>query len=367
MPNARAAQRLAAVEHMTKAASVSAVITYHESPETIGRVLDGLLQQDHVLEQIVIVDNGSRQGLDHLASMPARVSVIRLPAGTGLSRARNVGLAKIQSEFALVLDDDIYLAPDCLNRMMAAGLETGASAVCPRIVFHPADAVIQCDGASIHFAGMLALNNKNASISGLPRTRHRCGAFIGACVLFNRQLLTGLGGFDEDYYFYFEDLELSYRLREHGHEIWCEPNGVVFHDRGLGTPALSFRGQERYPAQRAYFNLRHRWLTMLLHYQVRTLTALLPALALYDLAALAECIRRGFLAQWLEAVRSILRMLPQIQAKRARWQAERTIADGEILTGGPLPFAAGLLEGRIAARMARLLGALMQLNWNLTR
>jgi len=367
MPNAQVARRLAAVELMTKAASVSAVVTYHESPETIRRVLDGLLQQDYALEQIVIVDNGSRQGLDHLASTRARVSAIRLPAGTGLSRARNVGLAKVESEFALVLDDDIYLAPDCLNRMMAAALETGASAVCPRIVFHPEDAVIQCDGASIHFAGMLALDNKDASISGMPGSRHRCGAFIGACVLFNRQLLTGLGGFDEDYYFYFEDLELSYRLRAHGHEIWCEPNGVVFHDRGRGTPELSFRGQGRYPAQRAYFNLRHRWMTMLLHYQVRTLAALLPALALYDLASLTECIRRGFLAQWFEAARSVLRMLPQVQTKRARWQAERTVADREILSGGPLPFATGLLEGRTAARVAHLLGALMQLNWNLTR
>jgi GT2 family glycosyltransferase len=352
---------------MSRQPSVSAVITYHESPDTLARVLDALMQQTEPLSQIVVVDNGSRQEMPALKIPHPQVSVIRLPENTGLTHARNVGLAAVSSELVLLLDDDIYLAPGCLDRMTAAMHETGAAVICPRIVYHPGDSVIQCDGASIHFAGMLALNHKDESASVSQAQRLDCGAFIGACILAKRAMLADLGGFDEDYFFYFEDLELSYRLRARGEVIWCEPQAVVSHDRGRGTPDLSFRGEGSYPRKRAYLTLRHRWLTMALHFQLRSLLLLSPALALYELTAFAECLRRGWLREWFKAAWSLMRRLPKIAARRSRWQSERVVRDRRILVGGPLPFADGVFRSRAAARFARLLGAVMEFNWRIVR
>jgi len=352
---------------MSSRPSVSAVVTYHESPATIGHVVDALLRQDYAIERIIVVDNGSRQGLEQLESSYPQVSVIRLTENTGLTHARNIGLARVTSELVLLLDDDIYATPDCLSLMVTAMLETGAAVVCPRIVFHPDGSVIQCDGANVHFAGMLGLNNKEAPVSGAPAVRRNCNAFIGACILIKRQLLLDLGGFDEDYFFYFEDLELSYRLRALGHSIWCEPGAVVFHERGRGTPDLSFRGEGTYPPQRAYFILRHRWLSMALHYQARSLLILFPALALYDLAAFLECVHRGWLPQWGKAVWSLLRGVRGILERRKWWQSARRTADAEILSGGPLPFAAGFAGSGSAAWAAQALSQLLNHYWTRTR
>ncbi|HEY5984606.1 MAG TPA: glycosyltransferase family 2 protein, partial [Anaerolineales bacterium] len=323
---------------MTRRPSVEAIIVHHESPATLTRVLETLKQQDQALDGIVVVDNGSRDEFGHMQTAHPDVRWVRLPENTGLTHARNAGLAQVTSELVLVLDDDVYLTRGGLRLMLNAMETTGAAVVCPRILIHPADSLIQCDGASIHFAGMLTLNNRDALISETPPLPSDCGAFIGACILARRQLLTDLGGFDEDYFFYFEDLELSYRMRALGHRIWCAADAVALHDLGQGTPGLSFRGSGHYPARRAYLTLRHRWITMLLHFQVRTLLLLSPALALYDLAAFIACVGRGFGREWIGAVRSLLQDLPSLQARRRRWQARRTRGDGAILAGGSLPF-----------------------------
>jgi GT2 family glycosyltransferase len=352
---------------MSTRPSVSAVVTHHESPATITRVLNALLRQDHALDSIIVVDNGSRQGLDQLESSYPQVSLIRLPENTGLTHARNIGLSEVNSELVLVLDDDIYPAPGCVSQLVAAALETGAAVVCPRVVFDPDGSVIQCDGASIHFAGMLALNNKDAPLDSSRAAGRECGAFIGACILIKRQLLLDVGGFDEDYFFYLEDFELSYRLRGLGHAIWCEPGAVVFHERGRGTSDLSFRGEGTYPRRRAYYTLRHRWLTMALHYQLRSVLALFPALALYDLAAFLECIRRGWVPEWFKALWSLLCGMPGTLKRRKRWQSTRCTADADILVGGPLPFAAGFARSGFAACAVHALSVSLNHYWKWAR
>ena len=237
----------------------------------------------------------------------------------------------------------------------------------PQIILHPEDAVIQCEGASIHFAGMLTLNNKDAALADGSPARRSVGAFIGACLLMERRLAMDLGGFDEDYFFYFEDMELSYRLRALGYAIWLQPSAKVFHDRGSGTPALSFRGEGKYPARRAFLNIRNRWLTILLHYGARTMVVLSPTLAVYELAAFLECIRRGWFPQWFKAAVSLMGRLPRIISQRRRWQRTRRVADRDILTGGPLPFTSGFVEPGLMSQAIRGLDGILNGYWQWVR
>jgi len=341
-------------------AGISAVVIHHDRRDTIGRVLKSLAEQESPVERVVVIDNGSAQPL----SAPRGVRVHRLDKPVGLSEARNVGLRLVGSEVVLLLDDDVYVSPDGLSLLSVALTETKAAVVCPRILFHPEDAVIQCDGASLHYAGMLSLNNKDLAAAYGPLSRFPVGAFIGACLLVRRQVLLDLGGFDEDYYFYLEDMELSYRLAAQGHSVWCEPRALVFHDRGLGAPALSFRGGGPYPAKRAYYTLRHRWLTVLLHYQLRTCLLLAPALAAYELAALVECLRRGWLGLWLGAGSSLASRLPVFLRRRRGLQRARTVPDRDILSGGHLPFASGFAASGLQSQAVRLLDSVMGGYWN---
>lgn len=346
---------------------VSAVIINHNSNGTVLEVIRALKLQTRSVDSILVIDNGSTDAAPaQIRSEFPDVRLMELKENVGLSRARNIGLNNMDADLVLLVDDDVYLEAHALRRMLASCEQTGAAIVCPRVVFYPARDSVQCDGAAIHFAGMLELMNAGGRAANAPGA-FAANAFIGACLLVDRRALLALGGFDEDYFFYFEDMEMSYRLRALGHTILCEPNAVAFHDRGAGTAGLSFRGGGSYPARRAYYVVRHRWLTLLLHYQARTFFLLLPALALYELASFAECVRRGWLFQWFRALWWIWSNMIRILKRRRKWQSLRCVQDREILSGGPLPFAAGFMSSDGIAGLARLLDRILAGYWGLVK
>ncbi len=349
---------------MSAQPSVCAVITNYNSEGTVLQALRALLDQDSPPAQIIVVDNGSQDAARPVQVEFPQVKLVQLKTNTGLSHARNVGLGQAASDYVLFLDDDVYLAPGCLGRLLQTAIETQATAVCPRVVLHPGDDLIQCEGAAVHFAGMLVLNRNGVSTSTAPAEPHPTGGFIGACILFRRSSMVDLGGFDEDYFFYFEDLELSYRLKALGHGIWCEPRAVARHDRGAGTPGLSFRGAGDYPRRRAYLTLRNSWLTVLLHYQARTLVALWPVFGMLKLGSLGQAISRGWWREWFGAATSLLREAPSILARRRRWQRLRRVPDRDILVGGPLPFAPGFIQGAASQSAVRLLNSALRHYWS---
>ncbi len=344
---------------------VSAVVVNHESGGVILETVRALTEQTYPLESIVVIDNHSQDGdPQRIQAAFPHVNLITLPENAGLSRARNTGLRQAEAELVLLLDDDLYLAPQALEWMVKAYQETKAAILCPRIIYYPEGDTIQCDGAALHFTGTLVLRNANCPVEQTPAVRSEVNAFIGACLLVDRQTLEDLGGFDESFFFYLEDLELAYRLRSLGFSLCCEPHAVGYHDRGQGTAGLSFRGQGDYPARRAFYVLRHRWLTMCLHYRVRSLVVLFPALCLYETAALGECLRRGWLLEWVRAAYSLMREGRSIWTKRKRWQGARKLEDRQLLTGGPLPLAAGFVRGKRMAGAVTVLEWLLNSYWN---
>lgn len=326
---------------------ISAVIINHDGGDTVLDVLRSVLEQDPPLESILVVDDNSQDGSPGLIrnSFPG-VQLIELERNRGISYARNVGLDQATGELVLFLDDDVSLEKHALQRLAQAQRETGAALVVPRIVFHPGDRLIQCDGAQIHMIGTLRLRHADQPIETCSANQSQVNAFIGACLLANRQTLTALGGFDSDYFFYFEDLELSYRLSGLGHKIVCAAQALAYHDRGHGTPQLSFRGSGAYPSRRAYYVIRNRWLTIGLHYQLRTWIILSPIMALYELTLFAGALSRGWLFEWLKAFCWMVKNAPNIRKRRTRWQNLREVPDREILIAGPLPFAPGFIQGR---------------------
>jgi GT2 family glycosyltransferase len=345
--------------------TISALLINHNGGHTILTAIQSLLDQRQTWEQIVVVDNGSTDGSnEEIRQHYPTVQLVELEENLGLPYARNLGISKIDGDLVLLMDDDVYLSPGSLEHMINAMQDTDAAVICPRIVLQPENEIIQCDGASIHYTGTLALRHSFEKITSHPPRRYLAAAFIGACLLFNANLLRELGGFDEDYFFYFEDLELSFRLSSLGHKIYCEENAVAVHERGAGTKGLSFRGKGEYPAKRAYYNLRHRWLTILIHFQLSTLILLFPALALYEMAAFIESFRRGWTGTYFKAALSVVQKRKSILQRRRYWGSKRKISDRHILTGGKLPLSQGFIEpSRI--KLARALDLVLNSYWNM--
>ncbi len=336
--------------------------------DRILRCLRALRGQHVPLQEVVVVDNGSTdQSLELIQRMDPGVRIVEMGENRGLPAARNAGLRALESELALSLDCDMYLEPDCVGRLVEARERCGADAVCPRIVLLPESDVVQCDGAWLYFLGTLGLRHAYRPIASLPRDAAPVGACTGGCILLDRQQTLGAHGFEELFFFYFEDLEFSLRLRARGWRFVCEPAAIAYHDRAEGTRGLSFRGKGRYPTRRAYLSMRHRWLSILIHYRSRTLLVLFPALASYEFATLGLAIRRGWFREWAAAWRWLFSQRATIAALRRREQAAKVVSDRELLEAGDLPLAPGLLPSAVERGMAGLLSQLFGTYWKVIR
>jgi hypothetical protein len=156
-------------------------------------------------------------------------------------------------------------------------------------------------------------------------------------------------------------------MRALGHAILCVPEAVVHHDRGRGTPGLSYRGQGTYPHRRAYLTMRHRLLTMVTHYRLRTLLILAPALVVYEAATLVFVLRNGWIRPWMDAWLWQLRNLADIRRRRRVIQARRLVPDRVLLSGGALPLAQGVAEQPVASAAVAVLSFCLNLYWRAVR
>jgi GT2 family glycosyltransferase len=348
--------------------TVSGVVVNHNGGEQILRCLRALRTQKPRLSELIAVDNGSTdQSVAAIVAEFPDITVIELGRNLGPAAARNAGLARAASALVLFVDDDVYLAPDCLRVLLDRQIKEQAAAVAPRLVLLPESELIQADGGDVHFVGTMILRNGRTLLAGAEAVARSIGAFSSSCVLVDRERVLEAGAFDEAYFIYLEDMELGLRLRAFGHGLMCEPAAVAYHERGGGTPGLSFRDSGAYPKRRAYFTMRNRLRTVLLHYRLSSIALLAPVLLVYEVAALIFATRRGWLGPWFRAWGWQLAHLRET-LRRRRWiQDRRRVEDGRLLMGGPIPLAPGVLRSPFEVRAASTFARILDRYWQWVR
>ena len=197
--------------------------------------LASLAAQELAPSEVIIVDNGSTDGsLGYLHDEHPAVRVIALGANTGFAHAANRGLRAASGDAVALINTDVELDPDWLRRM-AAVLEA-----------HPDSAAVACkmlslaDPDRVYDAGDVLRRDGACEQRGrFARDDGRFdapGDVFGACAgaaLYRRDVVLGLGGFDERYFAYLEDVDLALRLRLAGWGCRYEP--VVARHAGEGS------------------------------------------------------------------------------------------------------------------------------------
>jgi GT2 family glycosyltransferase len=346
---------------------ISAVVCNYQGEQYLGACLDALRAVGDALDEIVVVDNGSTDGGPALVeSRYPDVRLLRLGANRGPAAARNAGMRAARNRWVLAVDNDAEVAPGCVERLVAA-LEARPDAVAaqPRSLIAEDPTVVHYDGGSFHYAGLLSLRNfyrpvAEAEGAGIVDV----DGFVSVCVLLDRDVVLGVGGYDEEFFILFEDYDLSLRLRLAGHTIVSVEDAVVLH-RG-GTAGISFRA-DAYPKRRAFFHSRNRWLVLVKNHRWRTLLVSAPGLLAYEIVWLAFATARGHLPAHLLGKAAFIRRLPSALARRREIQSRRRVRDRDLLVGGPLTFSPLLLVRPGARAVANALSRTLALWWRAVR
>ena len=243
---------------------VSVVIVSYESRELLARCLASLAADPgrRSSTEVIVVDQASSDGTAAwLAAEHPDVRLVALPENSGFGAGNNRGAAVAEGRWLLLLNSDAFVRPgaiDELVRFAEARPEIGAAG--PRLLWPDGRLQRSCR----RFPTVFRLATEFLYLRKLaPRSRilngFYCGEFAhdearrvdwvtGACVLVRRELYERLGGFDEAFFLYSEEVDLLYRAARLGAETWYDPAAEVVHVWGATAgraSALTLEEQAR--------------------------------------------------------------------------------------------------------------------------
>lgn len=342
-------------------------IVNHDGAPYLARTLAAATSADQPFDEIMLVDNASNDGSPELVSerFPG-VQIVRLGANRGPGVARNAGAREALHPRILFIDNDVVLMPGCAERLGEA-LDARPDAVfaMPAVLHADEPGTVQYDGAGAHFAGLMILEGVGLPVARLPAAPREIGSLVTACFLADRRRWGEDPLFDEGFFLYLEDHELALRARLRGRVILSVPAARCLH--GAGSIGISLRQTGTYTALRVHHTMLNRWRILLKLYETRTLLLLSPTLAAFEAFQLGGALVKGWGRNWLGASRDLGRGLAEVRAGRRSFGERRRLGDGDVLTGGPLPFNPALAVSR-PERVARaLLDGIGVVNWRLVR
>ncbi|NLT06939.1 MAG: glycosyltransferase family 2 protein [Solirubrobacterales bacterium] len=230
-------------------AGVRALIVNHDGERLLGACLEALLAclaRHPGPARAVVVDNASSDRSVELVRrrFPA-VEVVERAVNDGFGAGVNAGLAGGDEEWALLVNSDMTLAPTALERLLAAAaVDPRVGAAGAQIRFAADPDVINSAGVSVDVLGVAA-----DRLAGLPLEagggppREVFGVSAGAA-LYRRAMLADIGGFDEAFFLYLEDVDVAWRARARGWRALYVPDAVAWHRHSAtarhGSPAKHF-------------------------------------------------------------------------------------------------------------------------------
>jgi GT2 family glycosyltransferase len=195
------------------------------------------LKESFVPVSIAVVDNTPNDpALEGALSPYPDIKLIRAPENLGFGRGNNLGiewaLTNTDSEFIFILNNDAMVEPGTLQRLeLAMEAHPEAGIVAPRIVLAEDTNVLWYGGGEVDWrrGGGIVPGVLGASTAPLAMHSRHITFASGCAMLIRREVLEKIGGFDDRYFMYEEDLELCLRTIEHDWKIWYEPHALVMH------------------------------------------------------------------------------------------------------------------------------------------
>jgi GT2 family glycosyltransferase len=228
------------------------VVVAYKSADSIANTIDHLETaiQDCDAE-ILVIDNASHDGTSEVAARHLiHGRVLEQEVNLGYGPGVNEGLRHARGEFALIMNDDILLTADSIRLMIEAARSSDEiGLVGARIVYK--------DGspAPTHRRYLPGWKDELARISRLLTRRDQrtvlpdtdvpfeVGLLLAACVLGSTNFLRSIGGFNEQFFFYGEDIDLCKRLEALGRSRMVVPSAVVVHDQDT-SPERRYHDRE---------------------------------------------------------------------------------------------------------------------------
>lgn len=293
-----------------------------------------------------IVDNGSTDGsVAALPDLDDRFTIIELGENTGFAKGNNVGAARASADWIALLNPDAFAHPDWLEKLLAETDRPGVTMVGSTQYMALEPGIYDGAGDCYHFTGLAWRAKFGHTIEGDLST---CEVFgpCAAAALYHREAFMRLGGLDEAFFCYHEDVDLAYRMRLDGGICIQSAQAKVDHiSSGISGRASDFA---------VYHGTRNRIWTYYKNTPAMLMLCTGPAFLAMNLALLTwSAFRPGRFAPTFRGMRHGFAGLSQFKDSRKAIQKSRKISVftlAGVMAWNPINVITRKLHSRPATR-----------------
>jgi len=238
-------------------ADISVIIVNYNVKDLLLQCINSILASKNLDVEIIVVDNNSFDGSLELISSKfrdfANIKTIANKENVGFAKANNIGVKSATGDYLLILNPDTILQEDTLEKSLGylkSHPDIGAltcklilpngklDLACRRSFPTPAVSFYRMVGLSKLFPKSKTFGKYNLTFLD-ENSICEVDAIVGAFMMMNKNVFEKVGGFDEDYFMYGEDIDLCFRIKSAGYKICYYPETSIVHYKGESTKKSS--------------------------------------------------------------------------------------------------------------------------------
>ena len=299
----------------------SILILFWKSEQYLPKCLDALDQQTYRDFEVILLNNGADNppDTDLLAQHPQLdLKILRSDHNLGFTGGNNLAARHALGEYLVLLNGDAFPELDWLDKLHQAAMNHPNHCFASRLINANQPNLLDGEWNVYHASGLALRKNHHQPVG---KSSQRLRYVISACAAasaYPRQAFELVGGFDEDFFAYMEDLDLDLRLQLAGFSFIYLPDAIVHH---VGSGSTASRS-----AFSTYYGQRNLIWTFVKNMPGLLFYLLLPAHVFFNLLYLLASLFIPAGKALRQGKRDALKKLPQMLAKRKIIQSGRKIS-----------------------------------------
>lgn len=300
-------------------AAVGVVVLAWQGEPWLEECLDAVLASTGVDVHLIVVDNGCTRADFKQLVAERNVRVLTPGVNTGFAGGCNLGAAALTTDYLALVNSDCAVAPHALAQLVAEARNPDVGPVMASVRHADRPELINSAGNPVHILGV-------SWAGGLDESETRTAPFdvtgaSGAALLLRRSLWLELGGFDETYFAYLEDTELSLRCLRIGLRARCVPTATARHHYEFSRNATKM-----------YLLERNRLMLLVTMWPLRALVMLAPLIVALECGILVQAISQGWGKQKVRAWYWICKHRKDLRRSRNRVRTAASVPDTAWMT-----------------------------------
>lgn len=312
---------------MTHQPFISIVVLNYNGLQFCKDCFDSIRELTYPYYEVIMIDNLSTDdSVTYVRTHFPEVRIIELDQNNGFAKGNNIGVHAARGKYLFFLNQDTVLEKDCLHELVQAIESDPNIGICgAKMMFWNEKQVINSTGLIINKICFCWDRGSFECDLGQYDEDTEVVSVSGGAMLIRKDLFDKLGGFDAEYFMYYEDLDLGLRTWLTGYRVIFVPKAVIYHK-------MQYSYQKYYHFE--YLDHRNRLRTMLKNVSLKNLVWMLPLSVFNDVICIFSWLYLGkfmFIKYRLMALLWNIRMLPNTFYERRNIQKNRIISDNRLV------------------------------------